>query len=194
MNPLLVIVLGWLGLGLETGLKSTFAVHTGSVVGAPSFAIPIVTLIALCAPPMATLWAALAIGLLLDLTSPMSTTTSGTIFLIGPSAIGMVLAAQFVLLVRGMVIRRNPLTLVVLSMAAGVISAICTVAIITVREVILRDPVVWAPTHELLDRLLSAILTGGSALVLGLLLLPPTPLLVLPMSQQRIRSRRSECL
>lgn len=190
MNPLLVIILAWLGLGLETGLKPSLAVHVGLVTGAPGFALPIVVLIALCAPPLATLWAALVIGVLLDLTAPFTTTTSGTIFVIGPSAIGMVLGAQFVLLVRGMVIRRNPLTLVFLSMAAGVIIAICTVAHITVREVILRDPIVWAPTHELLDRLLSALLTGGSALVLGLVLLPLTPLLGLPAGQHHIRTRR----
>lgn len=190
MNPLLVVVLAWLGMGLETGLKNTFAVHVGSVTGAPGFALPIVVLIALCAPPMATLWAALGIGLLLDLTAPFNTTTSGNLFLFGPGALGTVLGAQFVLLVRGMVIRRNPLTLVVLSMAAGIISAICTVALITVREFILRDPIVWAPTHELMDRLFSAILTGGSGLVLGVLLLPLTPMLGLPAGQQRIRSRR----
>jgi hypothetical protein len=56
--------------------------------------------------------------------------------------------------------------------------------------VILRDPIVWAPTHELTSRLFSAVLTGGSALVLGVLLLPLTPLLGLPAGQQRIRTRR----
>jgi hypothetical protein len=109
---------------------------------------------------------------------------------IGPGAIGMVLGAQFVLLVRGMVIRRNPLTLVVLSVSAGIIAAICTVAIITVRQWIWADPIEWAPRHELVQRLFSALVTGGSALAMSFVLLPLTPLLGLHQSHAHIRTRR----
>jgi hypothetical protein len=109
---------------------------------------------------------------------------------IGPGAIGLVLGAQFILLIRGMVIRRNPLTLVVMTIAAGIISAICTVAIITVRQFILKDPIEWSATNELVQRLFSALVTGGSALVLSIVLLPLTPMLGLPHSHAHIRTRR----
>ena len=190
MNPLLLIVLGWIGVGLEMGLKSAFTFHFGSTVGAPSFAVPIVVLIAICAPPIPALWFAIAVGVLLDLTSPLLTTTSSAIFLVGPSSLSLILGAQFVLLVRGMVIRRHPLTMVILSVAASAISAICTVAIITIRHLILRDPIEWSATHELTSRLFSAVLTGGSALVLAILLLPLSPLLGLTAAHARIRTRR----
>jgi len=191
MNPLLVIVLGWLALGLETsGIKEMLSLHVGTVAGAPSFVVPVMILIAICAPPNAALWSALVLGLFCDLTDPQSATTGDVRFIIGPSAIGFVLAAQFVVLVRGMVIRRNPLTLVVLSIAAGIIAAICTVAMITVRQLILHDPIEWSAKHELITRLFSALVTGGSALVMSFILLPLTPLLGLPTSQAHIRTRR----
>lgn len=190
MNPILLVVLGWLAVGFETSLKAMLAVRVGNIVGAPSFIIPIVVIVALCAQPGPALWTALILGLLSDITAGVPTTTNETMYHIGPGAIGMVLGAQFVLLVRGMVIRRNPLTLVVMSISAGVIAAICTVAIITIRQFILRDPIEWSPTHELTQRLFSALITGGSALALSIVLLPLTPLLGLPHSQAHIRTRR----
>jgi hypothetical protein len=190
MNPVLLIVLGWLAVGLESGLKGMVALRVGSVVGAPSFIIPVVVMVAICAPPGPALWTALILGLLSDLTAIVPTTTNQTMYHIGPGAIGMVLGAQFVLLVRGMVIRRNPLTLVVLSVAAGIIATICTVAIITVRQFVWHDPIEWSATHELTQRLFSAVATGGSALAMSIFLLPLMPLLGLHHSHAHIRTRR----
>jgi hypothetical protein len=190
MSPVLLIVLAWLAVGLEMGLKGMLALRVGTIAGAPSFIIPIVTMVAICAPNGPALWTALILGLLSDLTAGVPSTTNQTIYHIGPGAIGMVLGAQFVLLVRGLVIRRNPLTLVVLSVAAGIIAAICTVAIITVRQFILKDPIEWSPTHELTQRLFSAVVTGGSALVMSIFLLPLTPLLGLHHSHAHVRTRR----
>ena len=191
MNPILFFVLGWLAVGIEmSGVKSMLAVRVGSVSGTPGVILPVVAIVALCAPPTAALWMALALGMLHDLTSAVPTTTNETMFHIGPGAIGLVLGAQFILLIRGMVIRRNPLTLVVMTIAAGLIAAICTVAIITVRQLILRDPIEWSATNELVQRLFSAVVTGGSALVLSIVLLPLTPMLGLPHSHAHIRTRR----
>ena len=190
MNPLLVALLGWLALGLETSLKSALVFRAGSFEGAPSFVIPLVTMVAICAPPIPALWTALTLGLACDLTAQISTTTGSTIYHIGPGAIGMVLGAQFVLLVRGMVIRRNPVTLIVLSIALGVIAAICSVAMVKVRMVILRDPIEWTATGDLGRRAFGALLTGGTALVMAFVLMPLSGMLGLPQSQAHLRTRR----
>lgn len=191
MNPILVFILGWIALGLEMGIRhAALVVRIGSIAAAPSFIIPLVVLVAVSASPSAALWTALIMGLLLDITSPFATSTNTLLHIPGPNALGLVLGAQFVLLVRGFVIRRNPLTLVFLSIAAGIISSICTVAILAMRHIILRDPIVWDSTHELMTRLLAALLTGGTALAMSLVLLPLTPLLGLSNSQGRIRTRR----
>jgi hypothetical protein len=183
VNPMFVVILGWLCLGLETGLKQTLAVHWGTVA-APSFVIPLAVVIALCAPAGPTLWSCLSLGLFLDLTAPQMTATEQVIIL-GPHAIGLALAGQFVLAVRGVVIRRNPITVVVLSMAAGAISGIVVTAFLTARH--LYDPISFSPTEALLSSLLSAVLTGGTALILSFVLLPLSPMLGLQAARHWVR-------
>lgn len=182
MNIWLVVLLGWAGIGLETGLKETLTLRLGSVVAQPSFVIPLAAFIALCAPPAQVLWACMALGVVLDLTAPRPT-AAGSLTVLGPYAIGLMLAGWFVLLVRGLVIRRNPLTLVVVSVLASLICHIWVTAIFTARRII--DSADWHATSELLSRVCSSLLTGGSALVLALVLLPLAPMLGLHTGHAR---------
>lgn len=175
MNALVVILLGWLMLGLETGLKDTLSVRWGSIAAAPSFVIPLAIFVALCAPPIPALWTCLALGLLLDLTAPQPTAT-GVLTVVGPHALGLLVAGQFVLLVRPMVIRRHPITLLVLSILGAAIAHIVATTIFTARG-LLGDPIIFEPTGELMGRLLSAALTGITAVALSVVLLPLGPML-----------------
>lgn len=175
MNALVVILLGWLMFGLETGLKDTLGVRWGGVAAAPSFVIPLAIFIALCAPPVPALWTCLALGLLLDLTAPQPTST-GLLTIVGPNALGLLLAGQFVLLVRAMVIRRHPVTLMVLSVLGATIAAIVGTALLTARGM-LGDPIIFQPTDHLLSGMLSALLTGATAILLSAVFLPLSPLL-----------------
>lgn len=176
MNVLLVVLLGWLCTGLEMGVKEALNVRFG-VVGAPSFVVPLAVVIALSAPPAAALWSCLGLGLCLDLTAPQSFAggATATTLVLGPHALGLVLGGQFVLAVRGVVMRRNPISVVVLSVGAGAIMGIVVTALMTVRH--LYDPVEWHPAQQLMSNLLAALLTGGTALVLSLPLIPLTPML-----------------
>jgi hypothetical protein len=187
MNPLLVILLGWLMLGLETGLKDTLSVRIGSVAAAPSFVVPLAVFIALSAPPIPALWACVLLGLFLDFTAPQQTAT-GLLTVAGPHALGLLVAGQFVLLVRPVVIRKHPLTLVVLSMVGAAVASIAVVALLTVRT-LLGDAIVYEPTTELLGRLLSAVLTGGTALALSVMFIPLAPILGMPAIQARFGRR-----
>lgn len=171
MNPLLMVLLGWLAVGLEMGLKPVLSVRVGSLVAGPSFVVPLAAMVALCAPPQQALWACMALGVALDLTSPRDGLT-----IVGPYGIGMVLACQLVLALRGLVIRRNPLTLMVVSVLACLVCQVWVTAVMTARRVVDAD-LVWSSTHELVERGLGAVLTAGTALVLSLVLLPMAPLL-----------------
>jgi hypothetical protein len=181
MNVLLVMLLGWLMMGLEVGLKDTLSVRLvlgsggGGLVGAPSFVVPLAIFVALCAPPLPALWTCLALGAFLDLTSPQPTAT-GMLTVLGPHALGLLVAGQFVVLVRAVLIRRHPLTLAALSIVGGATLHIVATAIFTGRKVI-GDPIIFDPTGELLSGLLSALLTGGTALALSLVFMPLSPLL-----------------
>jgi hypothetical protein len=179
MNRVVALLMGWLALGLETGLKQTLSAHAGSYVGAPSFVIPLAIFVAICAPNAQALWCALALGVAMDLTSFPHLTNGQSVTIVGPYAIGLVLACQLVLVVRGVVIRRNPLTLMVLSMMGAGVCHIVVCAMLVVRR-ILESAFSFDATHELIERLLSAFLTGGTGLVMGLVLVPMSAYFGLP--------------
>ena len=185
MNGLLVFLLGWLCVGLEAGLKQTLSVRLGAPA-APSFVIPLATMLAMCAPSMPALWSCLLLGLALDLTAPQ-TGAAGNVFIIGPNALALAIACQFVLAVRGLVIRRNPLTMVVLSISAAAIWGIVVTAFLTARS--LYDPMAWHASEQLGGRLMSAFLTGGTAFAMSFLLLPLAPMFGLPALRQQLTRR-----
>jgi hypothetical protein len=153
---------------------------------APSFVVPLATMIALCAPTMPALWSCLLLGLALDLTAPQSG-AGGNVFVLGPHAIGLLIAGQFVVAVRGLVIRRNPLTVVVLSISAAAIMEIVATAFLTARS--MYDPIVWHASEQLGGRLISAFLTGGTAFVMAFVILPIAPMLGLPALRQQLTRR-----
>jgi hypothetical protein len=184
--PILVAVLGWLCLGLEVGLKGRLSFEIGTRLAAPSFVVPLAVFIAVCATPTQTLWTCLGLGLMLDLLSRVDVGRgTETITVIGPHALGLLVAGQFVLLTRGLMIRRNPLTIVALSIPAALLMHIVIVAFFTIRQV--YAPIAtWSTTAELATRFVSSLLTGGSALAVSIVLMPMAPALGL----QPVHGRR----
>jgi len=166
MNWIVFLVVSWFALGLEVGFDA-LRLAPGDV--APSFVIPILVYIALSAPAKHALWAALLIGALLDLTWIIPRDDLAEATVIGPNALGALIATQLVLSLRGMVIRKHPLTLVVLSIASASVMGVVVVAFMTLRE-LYGDPIDFSPTGELGTRLLSALYTGATALVWAVVL------------------------
>lgn len=166
MNWITFLIVAWLAFGLQMGFDA-FRLAPGDI--SPSFVVPLIVVVALSAPARHALWAALLLGALIDLTWLIPRTDGGEAIVIGPNALGALLATQLVLSVRGMVIRRHFLTLVVLSVVAGAIIAVVVVAFMTVRS-LYGDPIEFRPTGELVSRLLGAVCTGGSALVWALVM------------------------
>ena len=149
----------WLGLGLEMGLRDALRLGGGSI--APSFIVPLVVWFALNASQRPALWAALIAGAMLDLTAAMPRTDGGDALILGPRALGLLLAARLVIAIRGKLIRRSPITVGVASGLAGAVVA-CVVVTLFAARAALGDPFQWSIGSELTTRLVSA---GFTALV-----------------------------
>lgn len=188
MNPFVFALVAWIALGLESALPPVLDASASGV--RPSFLIPLVVFVALHAETRAALWAALILGLLVDLISPVAMVDGGSAVVPGPHALGFFLAAQITLALRGMVMRRNPITLVVLSALGAVVSAIVVVAILTVRA-LSDDSLAWRGAGELLPGLLSGLYTAAAALVLSFPLFAAAPAFGFP-NQHAPRFMRRE--
>jgi hypothetical protein len=186
MNRLAFALLAWILLGLELGLKS--ALELGATGIAPSFIVPMGMFIAMAATPTRSVWSCLILGLVLDLTSSLPG-AAGSPVIVGPWALGMVLAAQLVLAIRPMMIKRNPLTVAFLSVVGAGVAQIVVVAILTGRGIVYGD-LAWSAGPELVRRLGSALYTGLAGYVMALGLIPLAPVLGLQLGHQRFQPRR----
>jgi hypothetical protein len=190
MNRVALILLVWLALGLELSLRPALALGTTAI--APSFVLCVLTLVAMFAPPTSVRWTALLTGLAVDLLStlPLTNAVSDT-RIIGPTALAFLLAAQLVLSVRSIMMRRNPLTLGVLAMLAGLAVAITLVFVFTLRSWMF-DPLTWSVSRELLTRSGSALYTGVLGTLLAFGLLPLAPVLGLKIESAMIAGRAAK--
>lgn len=167
MNWFVFALFAWVLFGLELALLPIFDAGSGGVH--PSMVIPLLVFIAINAPRRPTLWAAIILGVAMDLLSPMPGADGGAVTIIGPHALGYLLAAHSILAVRGMLIARNPLTVVVLSIFAAFVAQIVVIAIFTMRD-IGANPLMWDAGDQLVQRSFSALYTGVSALLLSFVL------------------------
>lgn len=160
------LLLAYLLLALEAPLRE--AVRIGAPGASPSLVFPLIVFIALLAPAGAALWAALLIGLAIDLTTLRG---ASAVVVAGPHALAYLAAAYLVITVRPMVMRRNPLVLAVLSMAGLLLASVIVVFVFALRRTLFfgtwADDMAGSLTADLWHRMLGALLTGISALVLS---------------------------
>lgn len=186
MNVIAVLVAGYAAFSLELGLRNTFAVGSGA---APSFVFVLCMIIAISAPANLVLWTCLIFGLLTDLTWPHEIAQgASTVTIIGPYALGYLIAGQFVLTLRSQIIKRNPLSIGFLCLAGYAVAQIVIVALYTFRSGYTPE-LNWEPTHQLLSRLLAALYTGLLGVLLGVVAGPLGSALGIQQPQQRRYSR-----
>lgn len=164
MNWLVFILASWVCFGLEMALIPVL--DAGSRGVHPSMVVPLLVFVAMNAPRKPTLWSAIGLGVVMDLLSPMPAADGGTVTIIGPHALGYLLGVHFVLAVRGMLIRRNPLTMVVMSILVMLIAQVVVVAIFSARD-LGASSIVWDSGDQLRIRLFQSLYTGISALLLS---------------------------
>ena len=173
MNALAVGLIAYVLLGLDLALRPALAL--GQAGASPQLLLPLMVFVALWATPRAALWTALTLGAAADLTTRWPLTGGfETVCLLGPSALGYTAGAYLVLTARAMILRRNPLSLGALSVAAAALAAVVVVALLTLRHAFFDPALVWSGRQELLTRLLSALYTGVAAIALTFALRPLT--------------------
>lgn len=177
MNMFVFALAAWVCFGLEIALPPVLDAGSGGV--RPSFIVPLVVFVALHSEPKPALWSALILGLLVDLLQPIAMLDGGAAVVPGPHALGFLLAAQMTLALRGMVIRRNPLTLVFLSVLGAIVASITVSTVMGVRT-IGDDALAWRGARELVPAFWSALYTALSALVMSFALFATTPLFGFP--------------
>lgn len=186
MSGAALAIMAWIFMGLELGLKDALAMGHSHV--APSFMFCLVTFIAMFTSSPRPVWCALGLGLLMDLTFRIPLRDGMGVGIIpGPHALAYVLAVQLITALRGLVIKRNPLTVGFLSFMGAIVAQIVLVGILSIR-MMWGDAIFAleaAPSRELLARLASAAYTGVLGCVISLVLFPLAPWLGLQIQSRR---------
>jgi cell shape-determining protein MreD len=158
---------GWIILGIDVGVATSLSPGQRAL---PSFALPFLVFIALHAPTIAVMWTAFLLGLFIDLTSPRAESAA---VVVGPHLLGFMAAAYFVLTVRGVMLRRRIVALIVLSIPAAMLAGLVSVFVLTIRSMYPGGlGVEYSPLGELWRMVLSSLLTGFSAAFVGFVMLP----------------------
>ena len=103
----------------------------------------LVVYVSLFAPRLTALWAALLTGVMLDLGSPALLSTDQVIHVIGPHALGFVFGAYLVLLLRSIVVRRNPLTVGMLILPCLLAASLVYMGLWSIRTFYVETQVPW---------------------------------------------------
>lgn len=183
MNWIALWLVCWVFLGLEKGLKGPLEIGASDI--APSFVFALVTLVGMSANRVQATWAAIGLGLAMDLLFQVPLKGGITpVVVVGPYALAFALSVQLVIALRGLVIKHNPLSMGFLALAGALVAQTVLVAIYTFRT-LLGAPFAWDATHQLIAGAGSALYTGVVATGLALVMLPVAEYLGLPALQQR---------
>lgn len=175
-------------VALERSVRAALTLHSFGGIS-PSFTVILLVYLALLARRSDALWAALLLGVLQDLSTPIAIAGNEPLILLGPYALGYVFAAFIILQLRTMVFRKHMLTIAILTLLAVVASSVMVLAYDTIRG--------WYPQHAadfrvapsagraFLHYLAAGVYASLLALPLGWILLQTTPLwgFVQPMAR-----------
>lgn len=168
MSWLVFLILLWASMGLDMGLQNLLRVGDSAIT--PSFGMVLLVFICLHARPGALMLGSIVIGLSMDVLALTPEVGEGArLVVIGPYALGCMLAAYTILTVRSVMQRKSPFTLAALALLATLLAEVIRLTLLTVRG--LYDTLV-------LDGAASSLGTSlGVAVYTGLLALLLAPLL-----------------
>ena len=150
------IIAAFVLLVLETGLSGLLAIPVADDVS-PSFLLALVVFVALSAPRRTAMWAAMVLGLLVDLNSRLP---------LGSGCLGYLAAAMVAFELRGLVFRDSPPAIALMVFVAGLVAHLVTVALLTSRGVVEAIDN-WQVHRELVHRFLTVLYSAGCAWLLG---------------------------
>lgn len=167
MNWIVFAVTAWLALGFEVGFRQ--ALQIGHLNVAPSFVLILLAFVSLWARPAHAAWAAVFLGISLDLTSQVPTRTGDPAVIVGPWTLGCLIASYTVLNFRAMMFRRHPLALAFVSGLGTALAHVFVLAVLVLRSKY-DDIHMPSASAELWQRLGTAAYTAVVALILAPLL------------------------
>lgn len=154
-------------LVVDDGLRTLFAIGYTR----PSFLLILMVYVALWAPSSVGGWAAIILGLLTDLTSPIyGVGQTNDVALIGPASLGYLTGAYVTYQVRGMVFRDSSLAMGVLVAVSGAFVHLVIMAILTLRGLPwpLGEPIHgWSAADQLVVRFFDLLYTAVLAVPVG---------------------------
>ncbi len=172
------LVFAALAMLLDGGLGTVLALETLWGIR-PSACAVLAVFVALSAPRTAALWSCLLLGLLLDLSAPLTMPGGRVLHLVGPCALGFVAGAWLVLRGRTMVFRQRALSIGAMTVLFLLAANAIAVALYAARTWYPGGPVHWTDASTaaaILRRVLIAVYSGLLAVPVGWLLVRTTPL------------------
>jgi len=165
----------YLFLSLDTGLRPMLEIGSGERGVAPSFLLILMVYVASMGPSHAVRWAALILGLLLDLSSTYPTADGRAATVAGPYALGFILGASLTVQLRGLVYRRHPLTTGFLTLLAGACAFVPAVFLLTMRRIISaglgsESVIIWVASDQLVHAFLTVLYSALIAVPTGWIL------------------------
>ncbi len=164
-------IVAYVWLFLEEGTRTLLAI--GQIT--PSFLLILMVFIGLWAPPLTAAWAAIILGLMTDLTTPIQPANyPADVALIGPACLGYLVGVYVTIQLRMMVFRDSPLAVGVLVFLAGMFAQLVIVAVLTMRGLpwLTAQPVQgWSAADQLVHRFLVLLYTAALTIPMGYLLL-----------------------
>ena len=178
-------------LGIESGLAPLAAVPGPDGV-TPEPTLVLVVYLALSAPVGPAAWAGLLTGIGVDLLQPVEVAGREAV-IVGPAALGYLLAAAAVGRLRSALFRRSPWTLALMTVLGGLLAHATVVGLLALRSVpwLPGEAVAgFAAGEQALRRLGAVGLTAALAVPLAPLLRATDPLWAFAVSRFEDRSRR----
>lgn len=163
MNWLTFAIFAFAAYVLETSLRSLFAIGDSGV--SPNLLLILMTFVGLMAPATTVLWASIVCGLLVDLQGGATLEP-----VLGPAALGFLLAGYAVLQLRGLVFRESAATLVVMTFVAGVFAQLAIVMIYGLRNAAITpaEPIPgWDAATQLYHRFFVLLYSAAAAAPVG---------------------------
>lgn len=154
----------YFALAIELGLRGGVTIAQSA---APSLMFAVTACFAVYAGLWSLLWIAFLAGLLVDLMTPIAPVGMGeAVVVIGPRALGFMVGAYLVYLLRGFLFVRNAITITVVGMMGAAAAGVVSLAILQVRSI--TDPDILLARPSLISAMLSAVYSGVPMLLLGL--------------------------
>jgi hypothetical protein len=160
-------------LALEAPVRD--ALHLGPPGGgggSPSLIVPFIVFVALFASTGAATWTALVLGLATDLSTLRG---DEGLVIVGPYSLGYLAIAWFILRVRSLVNRKNPVVIVTLAVLSDLLAAFVIIFILGLRRLLFwgswSDGAAEPLLTEFWHRTVGAFYTALPALGLGLIFL-----------------------